>query len=709
VLSTSNTAYQPAFGATTGWDFATGIGTVNVQQFVNAAATQVTTGVGWPTFHHDVQRTGRSLADTSLNTGAMNWAFGPAGYQPTVGPDGAIYSGGLGDLYAINPDGSQRWKFPAATQAAPAIALDGTIYVGSSDDNLYAVNSDGTQKWKFTAGSRINSSPAIGSDGTIYFGCYDDNLYAVNPNGTEQWKFPVAGIDITDEASPALGADGSIYLRTAEDEDGEEALWAVNPNGTQKWPAVDLFADGSIDESSPAIGADGTIYAGGLGLFAINPDGTRKWYFVPAAYSNVDDLFSASSPAIGADGTIYIGSNFGQLYAVNPNGTQKWVFNTGDVIYSAPAIGGDGAIYFPAEAYNNGGGSMSADPTDTLYALVDNGTSASVKWKFANPPDSVNMDHSPAIGADGTIYIGAEGGLTAINQPTQTATPTPAPTQTAPPATPTPIPTATATSSPAPTPSPTPSAAPTPTPTPTPTPSAAPTPTPVSIVATETPTPTPTPTPIPTAAPSFLSISPSFVNFGLVGVDFTVTSTITLKNIGGSKLGVLVSVSGNSFGIKSGGGSFQLAPGKTRSVVVKFTPLLAVVSSGYATISSNDPVNPNVTLSLSGTGISGTLMVTPTTLTFATLKAHKSESLRLTIKNSGVGVLHGAVGTSGLVKPFSVTAGGKFTLAPGKTRVVTVKFAPQKSGSFGGFINITSDDSARADVPVAIFVSGIGQ
>jgi subtilase family serine protease len=29
VLSTSNTAYQPAYRAATGWDFATGIGTVN--------------------------------------------------------------------------------------------------------------------------------------------------------------------------------------------------------------------------------------------------------------------------------------------------------------------------------------------------------------------------------------------------------------------------------------------------------------------------------------------------------------------------------------------------------------------------------------------------------------------------------------------------------------------------------------------------------
>lgn len=40
LLSTSNTANQPAYGTNTGWDFATGIGTVNVNNFINAWKTQ---------------------------------------------------------------------------------------------------------------------------------------------------------------------------------------------------------------------------------------------------------------------------------------------------------------------------------------------------------------------------------------------------------------------------------------------------------------------------------------------------------------------------------------------------------------------------------------------------------------------------------------------------------------------------------------------
>ena len=35
----------------------------------------------------------------------------------------------------------------------------------------------------------IYSSPALGADGTIYVGSEDDNLYAINPDGTQQWAF----------------------------------------------------------------------------------------------------------------------------------------------------------------------------------------------------------------------------------------------------------------------------------------------------------------------------------------------------------------------------------------------------------------------------------------------------------------------------------------------------------------------------------------
>ena len=51
-------------------------------------------------------------------------------------------------------DGSLRWAFPTGNDislTSPALAADGTVYVGSLDGNLYAVNGDGTLKWNFPA------------------------------------------------------------------------------------------------------------------------------------------------------------------------------------------------------------------------------------------------------------------------------------------------------------------------------------------------------------------------------------------------------------------------------------------------------------------------------------------------------------------------------------------------------------------------------
>ena len=73
--------------------------------------------------------------------------------------------------------------------SSPAIGSDGTIYVGSSDNNLYAINPDGSKKWAFKTGDYVDSSPAIGSDGTIYVGSNDSYLYAINPDGSKKWAF----------------------------------------------------------------------------------------------------------------------------------------------------------------------------------------------------------------------------------------------------------------------------------------------------------------------------------------------------------------------------------------------------------------------------------------------------------------------------------------------------------------------------------------
>ena len=79
------------------------------------------------------------------------------------------------------------------------------------------------------------------------------------------------------------------------------------------------------------------------------------------------------------------------------NATRKWAFNAADSVNSSPAIGADGTIYVGSYDHN-------------LYAINPDG---SQQWTFATDTD---IDSSPAIGTDGTIYIGSDdGNLYAVN------------------------------------------------------------------------------------------------------------------------------------------------------------------------------------------------------------------------------------------------------------------------------------------------------
>jgi len=140
-----------------------------------------------------------------------------------------------GNIAALDPaTGSQKWIFnmPAASvttsvatlasaagNAAPAVALDGTVYVGNGD-GLYALDgATGAKLWVSSCGD-VTSSPAIGADGTIFFGCGDDIFYAVNPDGSLKFKITTGG---PISSSPAIAPDGTVVFIS---DDGY--LYAIN-------------------------------------------------------------------------------------------------------------------------------------------------------------------------------------------------------------------------------------------------------------------------------------------------------------------------------------------------------------------------------------------------------------------------------------------------------------------------------------------------
>jgi len=121
----------------------------------------------------------------------------------------------LGDrhLYAVNPNGTLKWRFDTggATESSLAISQDGNIYVGSYNGKIFCINPDGTEKWRFETNDGVLASPAIDKNGIIYIGSNDRNFYALNPDGSLKWKYNT-GSDIL--SSPAIADDGTIYFGT---------------------------------------------------------------------------------------------------------------------------------------------------------------------------------------------------------------------------------------------------------------------------------------------------------------------------------------------------------------------------------------------------------------------------------------------------------------------------------------------------------------
>jgi outer membrane protein assembly factor BamB len=309
---------------------------------------------------------------------------------PAIAPDGTIYVTGSGfvnfkdfsggKLAAITPAGAQKWVFKTVSdiKSSPAIGPDGTIYFGGRDRKLHAINPDGKERWFFAVKGWIDSSPAIGVGGTIYFGGWNGNFYALNPDGTKKWEFATEGVV---DSSPAVGTDGTIYFGSHD-----KKFYAMNPDGTVKWK---LETGGAIC-SSPALGYDGAVFITSAdgNLYALNADGSEKWRLWTGGVNG-------SSPVIDMQGNIYVGVN-DTFWAITPGGVKKWFFGY-PVIAGSGAVAAEGTIYF-AGSDNFGVGH--------LYASNPAGPDAG----FVNTPLGGSVKCSPALGPDGTVYLGASEG-----------------------------------------------------------------------------------------------------------------------------------------------------------------------------------------------------------------------------------------------------------------------------------------------------------
>ena len=244
-------------------------------------------------------------------------AGSPIPYSPVIGADGTVFChtfSAQGFVFA-NQSGTSKWEKNLGCYVCSEPTANGSyLFVPADDQKLHALDlSSGEESWAFNESSIMRGSPAIASDGTVYIGT-SSRLYALDPTqnptqvGDEKWKFPAEVLPGKNFSytKPVIAPDGTIYAPASD------GLYAIHPDGSLKWQL-----SSSMINTAPLVGNDGTVYAvfqNGM-LYALEPqDGSEKW--------SLDLLsFVGSSPAMGPDGTLYIATLNGDLFAFSSYST----------------------------------------------------------------------------------------------------------------------------------------------------------------------------------------------------------------------------------------------------------------------------------------------------------------------------------------------------------------------------------------------------
>ncbi len=524
----------------------------------------------WLTKAHDGRRTGQSAANGPLSIDeSRTWkADVPAAFVVNIGA--SVYQGGAivgswglvrsdpegrgpkfidkfdGKVYGFDrSDGSPLWggavdldltpffydfqdrsgatNFHNGTvegQAAIDTARD-VFYLGRGDGKLYAIDlTSGAIRWRFKTfnpdlpddpdgGGELIAAPLLGPDGAVYVGSWGvgphetNAIYCINPDGSLRWRYPAASSLSMQPifSSPAFSPDmQSVYFSTWFQEDPEQpgvvfALRvddkALSDSERLKWRQPLQHKDQAVWTTTMAVGSDGVLYIGGfanLPPFAQNvplvtalrdeEEDDGAWQAVPhwdsgflelrdgaqfiggialrevegqtlrlylstanirnnnnreagalhavaaddgqllASYDPSDDVPAAvgglNSPAIGADGTIYVGvrGKFkaalvepvnGHVFAINYNQDQMqfstvWNYEVeGHIEWNHPAIGPDGGLYI---ASSFGGA------TDIrVYEPGQNPDNATARmYALKGPAETVGIMRGPSLPDRLTLY-----------------------------------------------------------------------------------------------------------------------------------------------------------------------------------------------------------------------------------------------------------------------------------------------------------------
>jgi hypothetical protein len=191
------------------------------------------------------------------------------------------------------------------------------------------------------------------------------------------------------------------------------------------------------------------------------------------------------------------------------------------------------------------------------------------------------------------------------------------------------------------------------------------------------------------AATATISVAPARIEFGAVNVGSSATGSAIVTNTGGVVIEGIAATS-PPFTIESGE-AYTVLPGESHEVVVRFTPIGNGAVSGALRLSGGG----SAVVELLAEGLLDTpdadISVTPVQVDFGAVDVGSSASQTLTVANGGQIVLEGVASTS---PPYSIVSGRTYTIFPGASHQVVVRFTPTESGAATGSLGLSGGGGA---------------
>lgn len=347
-----------------------------------SAAGAATTFHGDPQRRHRARGTGPRRVSVAFQTNVG----GAVGAQVVASPDGAtLYAVTLGgQLVALTLGGEQKWSFTLGDRAygAPAIADDGTIFVGSdkrsffaispagrlvykldvdgeadvaplllpapsdaqvvfaAGDTVYALRKGGDLSARFRAKRKVYSAPTLLPDGRIAFGAQDHRLYVLGKGLT-----PGAAIDlgadvdcaaaVMDDGALVVGTDGGEVVSVGR---AGEILWRTKVSGyVRGGVTVTRSGDVVVGTFGPVprvvrLSANGSV----LGAFEIQGTGAK-------------DFGIWGSPLEDDAGSLYFGTQDDRVIGLSASGAPIFSYSTQGDVDAPVTMLADGSLVVGSE------------------------------------------------------------------------------------------------------------------------------------------------------------------------------------------------------------------------------------------------------------------------------------------------------------------------------------------------------------------------